>query len=48
MVKFQDMNGFNDEAGMNTGAVTGKLIVYCTDPELSSINWIYYLKGTLK
>ncbi|KAK0162784.1 hypothetical protein PV327_006530 [Microctonus hyperodae] len=48
MVKFQDMNGFKDESGINAGAVTGKLIVYCTDPELSSINWIYYLKGTLK
>ncbi|KAK0159232.1 hypothetical protein PV328_010140 [Microctonus aethiopoides] len=48
MVKFQNMNEFKDESGMNTGAVTGKLIVYCTDPELSSINWIYYLKGTLK
>lgn len=25
--------------------VTGKLIVYCTDPEFSYINWVYYLRG---
>nr|XP_012152505.1 PREDICTED: hydrocephalus-inducing protein homolog [Megachile rotundata] len=25
--------------------VTGKLMVYCTDPTVSHINWIYYLKG---
>ncbi|XP_031371258.1 hydrocephalus-inducing protein-like [Apis dorsata] len=25
--------------------VTGKLIVYCTDPEFSHINWVYYLRG---
>ncbi|XP_011066010.1 PREDICTED: hydrocephalus-inducing protein-like [Acromyrmex echinatior] len=25
--------------------VTGKLLVYCTDPKISHINWIYYLRG---
>ncbi|KYQ52600.1 Hydrocephalus-inducing protein [Trachymyrmex zeteki] len=25
--------------------VTGKLLVYCTDPKISHINWTYYLRG---
>ncbi|XP_015436069.1 PREDICTED: hydrocephalus-inducing protein-like [Dufourea novaeangliae] len=25
--------------------VTGKLLIYCTDNNLSNINWIYYLRG---
>ncbi|XP_011690764.1 PREDICTED: hydrocephalus-inducing protein homolog [Wasmannia auropunctata] len=25
--------------------VTGKLLVYCTDPKVSHVNWIYYLRG---
>ncbi|KAG5334606.1 HYDIN protein, partial [Acromyrmex charruanus] len=28
--------------------VTGKLLVYCTDPKISHINWIYYLRGICK
>ena len=25
--------------------VTGKLLVYCSDHDLSDINWVYYLRG---
>ncbi|XP_012054801.1 PREDICTED: hydrocephalus-inducing protein-like [Atta cephalotes] len=28
--------------------ITGKLLVYCADPKISHINWIYYLRGICK
>lgn len=28
--------------------VTGKLMVYCTDPVFSHINWVYYLRAVFE
>lgn len=28
--------------------VTGKLSVHCTDPRLSHVIWIYYLRGIIE
>ncbi|XP_076763005.1 hydrocephalus-inducing protein [Xylocopa sonorina] len=35
----------NNESVEDKYPVTGKLIVYCTDHELSNVNWTYYLRG---
>ncbi|XP_043251741.1 hydrocephalus-inducing protein-like [Colletes gigas] len=37
----QDDEDFTEEKN----AVTGKLLIYCTDHNLSHINWVYYLRG---
>ncbi|XP_028982035.1 hydrocephalus-inducing protein homolog [Diachasma alloeum] len=44
VVSFKTSAGLEDDEKL-LSPVTGKLVVYCTDPELCHLNWIYYLKG---
>jgi len=38
-------NNGKEELEDDNYPVTGKLLVYCTDPKVSHVNWIYYLRG---
>lgn len=41
------VNFLKDEKRDNQFETSGKLIIYCNEPSLSHIQWVYYLKGLL-
>ncbi|KAL6429109.1 hypothetical protein ACFW04_008114 [Cataglyphis niger] len=45
VVRLKDISNEKRELESDSYPITGKLLVYCTDPKISHINWIYYLKG---
>ncbi|KAM0731376.1 Hydrocephalus-inducing protein [Formica fusca] len=45
VVRLKDVSNEKRELENDSYPITGKLLVYCTDPKISHINWTYYLKG---
>ncbi|XP_017794375.1 PREDICTED: hydrocephalus-inducing protein homolog [Habropoda laboriosa] len=47
-VNIQEDNQNDEQLMEEKYPVTGKLIIYCTDPVLSHVNWVYYLRGVFE
>ncbi|XP_072764383.1 hydrocephalus-inducing protein homolog [Anoplolepis gracilipes] len=45
IIRLKDISNKKRELENDSYPITGKLLVYCTDPKISQINWTYYLKG---
>lgn len=45
IIRLKDISSGKEKPEENNYPVTGKLLIYSTDPKISHINWIYYLRG---